>query len=193
MDHNILHNITTSLNAIQHNETSNMSLYVHIAFFLAIALFMRLDADVLERFLDSDHSDHDRGAVDVDEDRRLQAEEEDEVGGFGLQINLITDDAFVPESTAGADTSATAAIVLVIMVACVLVLAGAGIRHCVIRKGAMLAGKRKKKTYDVEEVNINNFQKYELTRRGSIGDNSETGSNYYSDSTPVHDKTAVFD
>jgi hypothetical protein len=164
-----------------------MSLYVHLAFFLAIALFMQLDADVLDRYLDSDRTDRDRGAVHLDVDRRLQ--EEEEVGGFGLQINLITDDAFVPESTAGADTSATPAIVIVLMVACVLVLVGAGVRHCVINKGAMLAGKKKKKdTYDVEEVNINNFQNYEPCRR-----NSGTGSSYYSDSTPKHDKPAMID
>jgi hypothetical protein len=165
-----------------------MSLYVHLAFFLAIALSMQLDADVLN--LDSDRSDPDRAAVDVDGDRRLQ--EEGEVGGFDLQINLITDDAFVPESTAGADTNATPAIALVLMVACVLVLVGASVRHCVIRKGAVLAG-RKKKTYDVEEVNINNFQNYEPNSGRSSGNNSATGSYYYSDSTSEHDKPAIFD
>jgi hypothetical protein len=170
-----------------------MSLYVHLAFFLAIALFMQLDADVLDRYLDSDRSDRDLGAVDIDVYRRLQEEEEDEVGGFGLQINLITDDAFVPESTAGIDTNATPAIVLVLMVACVLVLVGAGVRHCVVRKGAMLAGKRKKKTYDVEEVTINNFHDYESNGGGCSGNSSATGSHYYSDSTSVHNKTVVFD
>jgi hypothetical protein len=161
-----------------------MSPYVHLAFFLAIAL-LQLAAEVFDRYLDSDRSDRDRGAVDSDVDpRRL---EEEEVGGFGLQINLITDDAFVPESTAGADTNATPAIVLVLMVACVLVLVGAGVRHCVIRKGAMLGGKRKEKTYDVEEVNI-----YTSCGRSSRH-NSMTGSTYYSDSTPEHGKPAIFD
>jgi hypothetical protein len=127
-----------------------MSLYVHLAFFLAIALFMQLEID-----LDSDRNGRDRSA-DVDVDRRLQ--EEDEVGGFGLQIQLITDDGFVPESPES--SSSTSAIVLVLLVATVIVLVGAGLRHCVVRKGAMLAS-RKKKTYDVEEVNINNFDNYE--------------------------------
>jgi hypothetical protein len=175
-----------------------MSFYVHLAFFLAIALFMQLDADVLDRYLDSDRSgDLDRGAVDIDVDRRLQ-EEEEEVGGFGLQIQLITDDGFVPESPES--TNATPAIVLVLMVACVLVLVGAGVRHCVVRKGAMLAGKRKKKTYDVEEVNINNYapngggrSRNNSATYCSDSNSSATGSHYYSDSTPVHHRTVVFD
>jgi hypothetical protein len=146
-----------------------MSLYVHLAFFLAIALFMQLDADVLDRYfdidihLDSDRSGRDRSA-DVDIDRRLQ--EEDEVGGFGLQIQLITDDGFVPESPES--SSSASAIVLVLLVATVIVLVGAGLRHCVVRKGALLAS-RKKKTYDVEEVNINNFENYEPKVGGGNG------------------------
>jgi hypothetical protein len=149
-----------------------MSLYVHLAFFLAIALFMQLDADVLDRYsdidLDSDRSDRDHSA-DVDVNRRLQ---EEDVGGFGLQIQLITDDGFVPESPESSSTTSTSAIVLVLLVATVIVLVGAGLRHCVVSKGAMLSSK--KKTYDVEEVNINNFQNYEPN-----GNNSVTGSHYY--------------
>ncbi len=162
-----------------------MSLYVHFAFFLAIALFMQLDADVLDKYLDidldSNRSDRDHSA-DVDLNRRLQ--EEDEVGGFGLQIQLITDDGFVPESPES--SSSTSAIVLVLLVATVMVLVGSGLRHCVVRKGAVLSS-RKKKTYDVEEVNINNFQNYEPNSGRSSGNNSATGSYYYSDSTSEHD------
>jgi hypothetical protein len=162
-----------------------MSLYVHFAFYLAIALFMQLDADVLDKYLDidldSNRSDRDHSA-DVDLNRRLQ--EEDEVGGFGLQIQLITDDGFVPESPES--SSSTSAIVLVLLVATVMVLVGSGLRHCVVRKGAVLSS-RKKKTYDVEEVNINNFQNYEPTPGGGEnGNNSVTGSRYYdAASTPV--------
>lgn len=175
-------NITTSHHITQSSTTqhniSNMSLYVHLAFFLAIALFMQLDADVLRRYfdidLDSDRSgDRDGGAVDIDVDRRLQ--EEDEVGGFGLQIQLITDDGFVPELPESSST--TSAIVLVLLVATVVVLVGAGLRHCVVRKGALLSGK--KRMYDVEEVNINNFQNYEPKGGEGNGDKSAASLHYY--------------
>jgi hypothetical protein len=147
-----------------------MSLYVHIAFFLAIALFMQLDADVLDRYLDIHDLDSDRSG-DGDGARRLQ---EDEVGGFGLQIQLITDDGFVPESPESG--SATSDIVLVLLVATVIVLVGSGLRHCVVRKGAMVSSK---KTYDVEEVSINNFQNYEPNGGGGDGDESATSLHYY--------------
>jgi hypothetical protein len=150
-----------------------MSFYVHLAFFLAIDLFMQLDADVLDRYLDMDldsdrSGDLDRGAVDIDVDRRLQ--EEEEVGGFGLQIQLITDDGFVPESPE--ISTSTSSIVLVLLVATVIVLVGAGLRHCVVKKGAMLSSK---KTYDVEEVNISNFQNYEPKGGGGNGDRYYAG------------------
>jgi hypothetical protein len=62
-----------------HQYYSQRSPYLHLALFLAIALSMQLDSNVLDRYfdtdLDSDRSNRDdHGAGDVD--RRLQEEDE---------------------------------------------------------------------------------------------------------------------
>jgi hypothetical protein len=109
-------------------------------------------------------------------------------GGFGLSIQLITDDAFEPEGTTESTSHTTPAIVLVLLVACLLILVGASYRCCTKGAGIATTKKMKKRMSDVEEADIASYNYNYEYNGGRNGSNSSTA---YSDSSA--NRTVVLD
>jgi hypothetical protein len=118
--------------------------------------------------------------------RRLQ--EDDDVGGFGLQIQLITDDAFEPDIIEPeSDSAGVSPFVVGLLILSLLFLAGACFRCRKQAYGAITTRKEEKKPYDMEAAaSINTYSSYEMN-----GLNNAAPQNHHYHDTPDKSNTTV--